>query len=132
MRGKLTLLAGVCAGAIAFPAYAQTTAATATAAADRTDSTEIIVTAQRTNQKLQDVPIAISAFNSEALERQQIKNASDLQLTLPNVTFTKGNFTGSSFTIRGIGDLCVGASCDSATAIHINGTPLLATRLFET
>ena len=128
MRGKLTLLAGVCAGAIAFPAYAQDN----TAAADTPDSTEIIVTAQRTNQKLQDVPIAISAFNSEALERQQIKNASDLQLTLPNVTFTKGNFTGSSFTIRGIGDLCVGASCDSATAIHINGTPLLATRLFET
>ena len=130
MRGKLTLLAGVCAGAIAFPAYAQTTAAADAEAPS--DGTEIIVTAQRTNQKLQDVPIAISAFNSEALERQQIKNASDLQLTLPNVTFTKGNFTGSSFTIRGIGDLCVGASCDSATAIHVNGTPLLATRLFET
>ena len=130
MRGKLTLLAGVCAGAIAIPAYAQTTT---TAAADTvTDGTEIVVTAQRTNQKLQDVPIAISAFNSEALEKQQIKNASDLQLTLPNVTFSKGNFSGSSFTIRGIGDLCVGISCDSATAIHLNGTPLLATRLFET
>ena len=129
MRGKLTLLAGVCAGAIAFPAQAQT------AAADDTrvlDSSEIVVTAQRTSQKLQDVPIAVSAFSGEALEKQQIKNASDLQLTLPNVTFTKGNFTGSSFTIRGIGDLCVGASCDSATGIHVNGTPLLATRLFET
>ncbi|MGH8598702.1 MAG: TonB-dependent receptor, partial [Gammaproteobacteria bacterium] len=52
--------------------------------------------------------------------------------TLPNVVFSKGNFTGSSFTIRGIGDLCVGVSCDSATAIHLDGTPLLATRLFET
>ena len=129
MRGKLTLLAGVCAGAIAIPAYAQTTT---TAAADTvTDGTEIVVTAQRTNQKLQDVPIAVSAFNSEALERQQIKNTSDLQLTLPNVTFTKGNFTGSSFTIRGIGDLCVGVTCDSATAIHMNDAPLFGTRLFE-
>ena len=125
MRGKLTLLAGVCAGAIAFPAYAQD-------AADDSSDTEIIVTAQRSNQRLQDVPIAVSAFNAEALEKQQIENASDLQLTLPNVTFTKGNFTGSSFTIRGIGDLCVGSSCDSATAIHLNGTPLLGTRLFET
>ena len=139
MRAKLILLASVCAGAIAFPAQAKDAAANAVPASDAADaavnttqSTDIIVTAQRTNQKLQDVPIAISAFNSEALERQQIKNASDLQLTLPNVTFTKGNFTGSSFTIRGIGDLCVGASCDSATAIHVNGTPLLATRLFET
>ena len=127
MRGKLTLLAGVCAGAIAFPAYAQVTAA----ADETTDSTEIIVTAQRTNQKLQDVPIAISAFNTEALEKQQIKNTSDLQLTLPNVTFTKGNFTGASFTIRGIGDLCVGVTCDSATAIHMNDAPLFGTRLFE-
>ncbi|MFM8542055.1 MAG: TonB-dependent receptor, partial [Chakrabartia sp.] len=88
--------------------------------------------AQRHAQRLQEVPIAVSAFSAEALEKQQIKNASDLQLTLPNVTFTKGNFTGSSFTIRGIGDLCVGVSCDSATAIHLDGTPLLATRLFET
>ncbi len=124
MRGKLTLLAGVCASAIAIPAYAQGTDA-------NDDENVIIVTAQRSNQRLQDVPIAVSAFNTEALEKQQIKNTSDLQLTLPNVTFTKGNFTGSSFTIRGIGDLCVGVTCDSATAIHMNDAPLYATRLFE-
>lgn len=93
---------------------------------------EIVVTAQRQAQSLQEVPIAVSAFNEEMLASQQIENSSDLQLTLPNVTFTKGNFTGSSFTIRGIGDLCVGVTCDSATAIHLDGTPLLATRLFET
>ena len=93
---------------------------------------EIVVTAQRAAQSLQDVPIAVSAFTAEALDRQQIENPSDLQLTLPNVTFTKGNFTGSSFTIRGVGDLCVGATCDSATAIHSNDLPLFGTRLFET
>lgn len=91
----------------------------------------IIVTAQRQAQSLQDVPIAVSAFDAEALESQQIENASDLQLTLPNVSFTKSNFTASSFTIRGIGDLCVGNSCDSATAIHLNGAPVIGTRLFE-
>ncbi|MEZ5709424.1 MAG: TonB-dependent receptor [Blastomonas sp.] len=84
------------------------------------------------SQRLQDVPIAVSAFSAEALEAQQIENSSDLQLTLPNVTFTKTNFTSASFTIRGIGDLCVGTSCDSATAIHLNGSPLFSTRLFET
>ena len=92
---------------------------------------EIVVTAQRTSQRLQDVPIAVSAFSAEALDKQQIENTSDLQLTLPNVTFTKTNFTSSSFTIRGIGDLCVGVSCDSATAIHLNDAPLFSTRLFE-
>lgn len=126
MRGKLTLLAGVCASAIAFPAFAQSSD-------DNTanDAETIIVTAQRSNQRLQDVPIAVSAFSSEALEKQQIKNTSDLQLTLPNVTFTKTNFTSSSFTIRGIGDLCVGVTCDSATAIHLNDAPLFGTRIFE-
>jgi iron complex outermembrane recepter protein len=93
---------------------------------------EIVVTAQRQSERLQDVPIAVSAFSSEALEAQQIENSSDLQLTLPNVTFTKTNFTSSSFTIRGIGDLCVGVTCDQATAIHLNGSPLFQTRLFET
>jgi len=111
---------------MATPALAQT------AASEDSGIEEIIVTAQRQAESLQDVPIAVSAFSAETLERQQIDNASDLQLTLPNITFSKGNFTGSSFTIRGIGDLCVGVSCDSATAIHLNGTPLLATRLFET
>lgn len=93
---------------------------------------EIVVTAQRRAETLQSVPLTVSAFNAETLERQQIKNSSDLQLTLPNVTFTKTSFTGSSFTIRGIGDLCVGVSCDAATGIHTNGSPLFGTRLFET
>ncbi|WP_205480860.1 TonB-dependent receptor [Sphingomonas arenae] len=93
---------------------------------------DIIITAQRRSEALQQVPIAVSAFTGEALERQQIDNASDLQLSLPNVTFTKTNFTSSSFTIRGIGDLCVGFSCDTATAIHVNDMPLVSTRLFET
>jgi iron complex outermembrane receptor protein len=92
---------------------------------------DIIITAQRQSQRLQDVPIAVSAFTAENLEKQQIVNPTALQQTLPNVTFTKTNFTSSSFTIRGIGDLCVGISCDSATAIHVNDMPLLNTRLFE-
>ncbi|MDT0507858.1 TonB-dependent receptor [Novosphingobium sp. MMS21-SN21R] len=93
---------------------------------------EIIVTAQRQAQSLQAVPIAVSAFSAENLEKQQIQNSSDLQLSLPNVTFTKTNFTSSSFTIRGIGDLCVGVSCDSATGIHLNDMPMTQSRLFET
>ncbi|BEV00819.1 TonB-dependent receptor [Novosphingobium olei] len=127
MRGKLTLLAGVCAAAVTTPSFAQSAQAGASSGVE-----EIIVTAQRQSQRLQDVPIAVSAFTAEGIEKQQIKNTSDLQLTLPNVTFTKTNFSSASFTIRGIGDLCVGVTCDSATAIHLNDAPLGgSTRLFE-
>jgi iron complex outermembrane recepter protein len=117
---------------VASPAFAQTPQTSGETTTDDGGIGDIVVTAQRQSESLQSVPIAVSAFSAEMLEKQQIENASDLQLTLPNVTFSKGNFTGSSFTIRGIGDLCVGTSCDSATAIHVNGTPLLGTRLFET
>ncbi len=127
MRGKITLLVGVCFTAIAGPAFAQSAAEAPAAVGVE----EIIVTAQRQSQRLQNVPIAISAFTKENLDKQQIRNPLDLQLTLPNITFTKTNFTSSSFTIRGIGDLCVGVTCDSATAIHINDAPLFASRLFE-
>ncbi len=92
---------------------------------------DIVITAQRQSQRLQDVPIAVTAFTAENLEKQQIVNPTALQQTLPNITFTKTNFTSSSFTIRGVGDLCVGVTCDSATAIHVNDMPLLGTRLFE-
>ena len=130
MRGKLALLAGACAAAVVTPSFAQEAQSAATS-----DSglgvQEIIVTAQRQSQRLQQVPIAISAFTKENLDKQQIRNPLDLQLSLPNITFTKTNFTSSSFTIRGIGDLCTGVTCDSATAIHINDAPLFASRLFE-
>ena len=100
MRVRASLLAGICASAISFPAFAQEATDD-----DLTDpqfgNTVIIVTAQRQAQSLQEVPIAVSAFDAEALEAQQIENSSDLQLSLPNITFTKTNFTSSSFTIRG-------------------------------
>ena len=131
MRGKLCLLAGVCAAALSQPAFADEGQSSKAAAAD-SGIQEIIVTAQRQSQRLQDVPIAVSAFNAAALERQQIQTTSDLQLSLPNVTFSKTNFTSSSFTIRGIGQLCVGESCEPSTAISINDSPLSpSTRLFE-
>jgi len=131
MRGRICLMAGVCAAAISQPVSAQTAAPPATAATT-SGIQEIIVTAQRQSQRLQDVPIAVSAFSAQTLERQQIKTTSDLQLSLPNVTFTKTNFTTSSFTIRGIGNLCVGESCDPSTAIALNDSPLSeSTRLFE-
>ena len=93
---------------------------------------DIVVTAQRQSQRLQDVPIAVSAFTADNIEKQQIVNPAALQQSLPSITYTKGNFTGSSFNIRGIGDLCVGATCDAATAIHVNDQPVLGGRLFET
>lgn len=141
---RVSLLVGASIAAlVAGPVRAQSTLAQqpgrqdgtdkrAGASADEPGLGDIVVTAQRQSETLQNVPIAVSAFSAETLERQQIDNPSDLQLTLPSITYTKTAFTSSSFTIRGIGDLCVGITCDAATAIHTNGSPLIGTRLFET
>ena len=78
---------------------------------------EVIVTARRTEESLQDVPIAISAFNEEGLEAKQIIGATDLQLNVPNVSFTPTNFGGSSFSIRGIGRLVTAGSGEAGVSV---------------
>jgi len=106
--------------------------AAAPQATDDSQIGDIVITAQRQSESLQSVPIAVSAFDSTALKSQQINTTSDLQLTLPNITFTKSNFTSSSsFNIRGIGDLCVGVTCDAATGIHVNDVPVLGSPIFQ-
>ena len=71
---------------------------------------EVVVTAQRTEESVQDVPIAVTAFSGEMMEDKQIISPSDLQLASPNVSFTATNFGGSSFSIRGIGRLVIAGS----------------------
>lgn len=93
---------------------------------------EIVVTAQRTAESIQDVPIAVSAFSSEALESKQIDTFSDLQFNVPNVSYSKSNFTGNNFQIRGIGTLLTALSGDSGVGMHVNDVYLNSPRIFET
>ena len=53
---------------------------------------EVIVTAQRTEQSLQDVPIAVSAFTDEILDERQIEFASDIQLQVPGLSYSANGF----------------------------------------
>jgi outer membrane receptor protein involved in Fe transport len=92
---------------------------------------EITVTAQRKAEKLQKVPIAVSAFGQDQLQKQKIDGGPNLVLAVPNVNFSKGNFTGANFAIRGIGSKLVAASGDAATGVHINNAPMIASNLFE-
>ncbi|MCZ6659287.1 MAG: TonB-dependent receptor [Gammaproteobacteria bacterium] len=94
---------------------------------------EIVVIAARLRaDSVQDVPAAITAIGSETMERQQIENTSDMQLTVPNVSYSKGNFTTSSFQIRGIGSSAVGSTADSGVSVHVNAIPIESHRLYAT
>ncbi len=93
---------------------------------------EIIVTAQKREESVQDVPIAVTAFDMKALEAQQIATFGDFRFAVPNVSFAKGNFTGNNFSIRGIGSPAVAAGSDSGVEVSVNEVPVLFPRLFET
>ncbi|MDZ7785282.1 MAG: TonB-dependent receptor plug domain-containing protein [Halioglobus sp.] len=93
---------------------------------------EIIVTAEKREATLQDTAMAVNAFSGVELDRALINKSMDLQLHVPNMLMSKGNFTSAEITIRGVGNLAVGASADSATGSHFNGVYLNAGRIFET
>ena len=59
---------------------------------------EVVVTAQRTEEGIQDVPIAVTAMTGEMLEDRGALTPSDLQMNAPSLSFTPTNFGGSSFS----------------------------------
>ena len=85
---------------------------------------EVIVTAQRTNESIQDVPIAVTALTGNMLEEKQVINPSDLQMNAPSVSFTATNFGDSSFSIRGIGRLVIAATGEAGVSTHVNEIPV--------
>ncbi len=111
----------------AAPAFAQETE-TAVEAPDRD---VVVVTAQRREERLQDVPISVSAFSDDLLNERGIDGGPNLQLAVPNVTFAKSYYSGYNFQIRGIGTKQTAVTGDSSTGVHFNGAPLTSNRLFE-
>jgi outer membrane receptor protein involved in Fe transport len=103
------------------------------AAGDGADGTvaALIVTAQKREEQIQDVPIAISAFTEKSLQEQKIEGGFDLLKAIPNVTFSKNNFTSYNFSIRGIGTKAVSATTDPGVAVSFNNIALIQNRLFE-
>jgi iron complex outermembrane receptor protein len=81
---------------------------------------EVVVTAQKKSEDIQQVPIAVSAFSGADLAAHQIQGFADLQFAIPSVSFTHGNFGPSNFTIRGIGSAAVSTSGDSGVSVNIN------------
>lgn len=92
---------------------------------------EIIVTAQKKEERITDVPIAMSAFSAEALDDYKIEGGSELLRAVPNMNFSKSNFSTYNISIRGVGTKAVSASTDPAVAVSFNNTPLIRNRLFE-
>ena len=121
VRSKL--LAGVAgiliAPLFAAPAYAQDTAADEpTGGLD-----EIVVTAQRRSENLQNVPIAITAASGEALATARVENISNIQAVSPSITFRATNIASSTANviIRGLGTSGNSRSFEGSVGVFIDG-----------
>lgn len=81
---------------------------------------EIIVTAQRRAESLQNVPIAISAFTEETLERSRIETMEEIVTRTPGFTMTAFNAGQPRLFIRGIGSTDDGAAQDNSVAVFVD------------
>jgi outer membrane receptor protein involved in Fe transport len=117
------LLAGTAIALVAAsPGYAQT-APGAPKASQPGGLTEVIVTAQRRFQRLQDVPIAITAVGAKQLAVQRVFNIQNIASLTPSIHFGQANLasSGSNIQIRGIGTVGVARSFEGSVGVFIDG-----------
>ncbi|WP_372732821.1 TonB-dependent receptor plug domain-containing protein, partial [Novosphingobium sp.] len=113
--------------AIVAPAFAQSadtqspnTQASDTQAEDTGGLTAIIVTAERREQSLQDIPISASVFTGEELERKGVVNLNDIQQVAPSIAIN--TFNRSTFiNIRGVGIAQSAPTSNPGVAYYIDG-----------
>ncbi|GGI78535.1 TonB-dependent receptor [Polymorphobacter multimanifer] len=119
---RSALVAGVALAALvpATPVFAQ--------AADTmvTEEDEIIVSARRRDERLIDVPVAVSAYSQADLERLQAIDLAGIQGTAPNLNIVqgRGSATSANIFIRGIGQPDALQTFDPAVGVYVDGVYL--------
>ena len=82
---------------------------------------EIVVTAQKREQELFEIPIAISAFSGSQLERSGISDLTGLTEQVPGLEISPSEAGGGTVFIRGIGTAVQGVGADPNVAIYRDG-----------
>ncbi len=82
---------------------------------------EVIITAQKREQSLQDVPVTVSAFSGDFVEQAGVKDIRDIAGLTPNMSIKTRSETETTVFMRGIGSLAPGIGADPAVGIFIDG-----------
>jgi len=94
-------------------------AALATPAAAQVD--EIIVTATKREESVQSIPVAVTAFGAEELEKARVFDISDVAARTPSFAFQKADSTEQELIIRGIGTIRLdSASADPSVGLFLD------------
>lgn len=123
LASRNLLLGGASLVAFSMPTLvsAQTTETeTAVSSADSRPLEEIVVTAQRRAQNLQDVPIAVTAISGETAVKIGITGTENLRLAAPGLDFSRSAGNGAATFLRGVGSTTVLAGAESPVALYID------------
>jgi iron complex outermembrane receptor protein len=91
----------------------------------------VTVTSSKIGGDVQNIPISITALSQEQLTATQTAGGPDLIKQVPNMTFTKTNFSGYSIQLRGIGTQAISVTTDPAVAVAFNDIPFIRNHFFE-
>lgn len=109
---------------MATPSYAQDGAVSgnADAAEDSSEGNGIIVTARRREERLQDVPLSVTAVTGEALERQGVLEITQVAQQVPNITLEVSRGTNTTLTafIRGVGQQDPVAGFEAGVGVYVD------------
>ena len=97
----------------------------------RTVETVTVTSSKLGGADVQSIPISITALSQEQLTATQTAGGPDLIKQVPNMTFTKTNFSGYSIQIRGIGTQAISVTTDPAVAVAFNDIPFIRNHFFE-
>ncbi|WGM40694.1 TonB-dependent receptor [Caulobacter sp. NIBR1757] len=126
MKGYL--LATACAVALgaASPALCQTeaTPAPAPAKAESTDVDEVIISATRRDENIQDVPLSVTAYGQEELTAKGIVGFEGLAIETPGVVLNRPTANFNNFTARGVATNGYGANLQGTVAVYIDELPI--------
>ena len=82
---------------------------------------EVVVTATKKSESIQDIALSVEAFTSESIQENMIEDMSDLAEVVPGLIMDKGIGSGASYSMRGTGSYGVGAAVVGAIVTASNG-----------
>ncbi|MEM7002619.1 MAG: TonB-dependent receptor plug domain-containing protein, partial [Pseudomonadota bacterium] len=93
---------------------------------------EVVVTARRQDETLQDVPVTITSVGGEQLRQFQIDQPAEIAARVPNFNIqTGGSGSGGTLNLRGVGSSAISAAFDSAVALDIDGVQVSRMRMVQ-
>lgn len=119
----LALMAAT-APAFAQAAQSETTTAQGVEKAPVTSVEEIVVTATRRSERLQDVPLSITAFSQAELTQKGVVSYEGIARETPGVVLNRASDNNARFTVRGISTNGWGAGLQTTTTIYLDELPL--------